>query len=81
MLLAHVAAVLVGPSLPLTVHQRALIAVPATLVQRRRRPSVPRGHTPMLDLLSALSASREATPSQAHHHALSAKRATTALKV
>ena len=81
MLLAHVAAVLLGPSLPLTVHQRALIAALATLVQRRRRPSVPRGHTPLLDRLSALSASREATPSQAPHHALFAKRDTTARRV
>ena len=79
--LAHVAAVLAGPSLPSTVHQLALIAARATLVQRLWRPSVPRGHTPLLDPLSALSVSREATPSQAHHHALSVKKDTTARRV
>jgi hypothetical protein len=80
-LLARVSAALVGPSLPSTVHQHALIAAPATFVQRPRRPSVPRGHTPVLDRLSALSAWREATPSQAPHHACLVREDTTAPKV
>ncbi len=80
-LLARVAAVLLEPSLPSTVHQSVHIAARATRVQRRRRPSVLRDHTPLLDRLSALYAAREATQSQAPHHACVVREDTTAPRV